>query len=437
MSNRVLLISGNFYPEPTGIGKYCGEMIDWMSENGYECTVITTFAYYPDWKIQKQFEKYRFWYKKEVRQTNKNGSNPIVIIRCPHYVPSSPTGMKRLLSEFTISFFSYFALFFLFFSRKYNYVMTVAPPFELGLLGVFYKKIRGATFSYHIQDLQIDAARDLGMIKSSLVLNFFFAIEKYIINNADHISSISEGMIKKIKLKCEREVIYFPNWVDTKVFHPIADKPGLKLQYGFNATDRIILYSGAIGEKQGLQSIIHLAKKFEKFQHVKFIICGSGPYKGHLVELKDRLGVSNLTFLPVQPFANFNSFLNIADIHLVIQKSNAADLVMPSKLCTILSVGGIAIVTANPGTSLYNLMNSADMGILIEPENPEVLEKAINYALTIDLAPKEYNARNYAEYNFSINEVLSKFEKSVLKNKNKGNEGMKTENVVLSGQTNT
>ena len=30
MKKRLLLISYNFYPEPTGIGKYNGEMISWF-----------------------------------------------------------------------------------------------------------------------------------------------------------------------------------------------------------------------------------------------------------------------------------------------------------------------------------------------------------------------------------------------------------------------
>lgn len=430
MNNRLLLINGNFYPEPTGIGKYSGEMIDWLAENGFECTVITTFPYYPDWKVQEQYKKSRFWFKKEIRHPHKSNANPVTIIRCPHYIPSQPTGLKRLLSEFTILFFTTLAIFRLLFSSKFYYVLTVAPPFELGLLGVLYKKIRGAMFSYHIQDLQIDVARELGMIKSPRVLKFLFSIEKYIIKNADIISTISEGMIKKVKFRCNKEIIYFPNWVDTFLFHPITDKAGLKVKYGFNNNDKIILYSGAIGEKQGLESIIHSAQCFDKYDGVKFVICGSGPYKEHLVKLKNTLGLRNLIFFPVQPCESFNLFLNIADIHLVLEKSNASDLVLPSKLSTILSVGGIAIVTANPGTSLFNIMNSSDMGILIEPENHEALKEAIQYALSIDRAKKEHNARVYAEKNFSIGEVLPRFARNFISNK--GKQGVTNEKVILS-----
>ena len=66
MSKRLLLIGGNYSPEPTGIGKYNGEMIKWLAENGYDCTVITSYPYYAEWKVQPPYDKKKNWYTKEV-----------------------------------------------------------------------------------------------------------------------------------------------------------------------------------------------------------------------------------------------------------------------------------------------------------------------------------------------------------------------------------
>ena len=76
---------------------------------------------------------------------------------------------------------------------------------------------------------------------------------------------------------------------------------------------------------------------------LKFIICGSGPYKKELQKMADSLNLNNVNFFPTQPFEKFNQFLNLADLHLIIQKASASDLVMPSKLTTILAVGGISL----------------------------------------------------------------------------------------------
>jgi colanic acid biosynthesis glycosyl transferase WcaI len=404
---RILLIGGNYSPEPTGIGKYNGEMVKWLAEQGNDCTVVTTFPYYPQWKVQVPYVKTCNWFKVETELV-KNG-HPIKVIRCPHFIPKNPSGLNRIISEFSFFFSAYLVMIVLLFKKKYDNVITVAPPFEMGLLGILYKKIRGGEFLYHIQDLQIDAARDLSLIKSKTVIDIFISIEKFILSHSDVVSTISPGMIKKVKSKLSREVMFFPNWVDTNTFYPIENKGVLKTQFGFNPTDKVVLYSGAIGHKQGLEAILHVAKALENSEHIKFAICGSGPYTNNLISLKDEMNLKNVFFLPLQPLKMFNSFLNIADIHLVLQKSGAGDLVMPSKLSTILSVGGVAIVTAKSGTSLYDLMNSTNMGILIEPDDHEALINAITNIGGDKLIEKQRNARLYAERNLSTNKILDVF----------------------------
>lgn len=413
IKRRILLIGGNYSPEPTGIGKYNGEMIKWLAEQGNDCTVVTTYPYYPEWKVQSSYGKQCFWYKTET-QIVKNG-NPIKVIRCPHFVPKNPSGLNRMISEFSFFFSAYLVMMLLLFKKKYNQVITVAPPFEMGLLGILYKKIRGGEFIYHIQDLQIDAARDLAIIKSKVIINIFLSIEKFILSHADIVSTISVGMIKKVRNKCQKEVLFFPNWVDVNTFYPVANRHDLKPNYGFDTTDKIILYSGAIGNKQGLEAILYCAKSLENRKDIKFAICGSGPYKVNLIHLKEKLNLKNVFFLPLQPIKTFNSFLNVADIHLVLQKSGAGDLVMPSKLSTILSVGGVAIVTAGKGTSLYEVISSGNMGILVEPDNEKALLDAIINSVDSELKEHSENARLYAEKNLSAYKILDDFFSVVFK----------------------
>lgn len=410
MSNKVLLIGGNFSPELTGIGKYNGEMIAWLSQNGFECTVITTFPYYPQWKVQEPYKKRYFWFKKETA----GSSHTFKIIRCPHYIPGNPSPAKRLLSDISILFSSTIALVPILFGKKYNYIFSVAPPFTLGLLGIIYKKIRGAKFLYHIQDLQVNAARDFNMIKSKNILSLLFTIEKHILKHADVISTISRGMMKMIENKCDKKIAYFPNWVDLDEYYPLHNKEELKVKFGFNPSDKLVLYSGAIGEKQGLEAIIHSAKFFEKNTEIKFLICGCGPYKENLVSLKNKFDLKNVFFLPLQPPGEFNLFLNMADVHLILQKANASDLVLPSKLSTVLAIGGFAIVSASPHTSLYEIMESSDMGIVIQPEDQASLDNAILNFIESDNTQKSKNARSYAENFLSIHSILLSFLEEVL-----------------------
>ena len=412
MKKSILLIGYNFNPEPTGIGKYNGEMISWLGAKGYDCTVITTYPYYPYWKVQEPYYKHRFWFSTENQELSSGGN--ITVHRCPIYVPSLPTGTKRVLLDVSFLLSATFQMLRLIPGKRFDYVITVVPSFQIGLLGILYKMFKKTKFLYHIQDMQIEAARELNLIKSKKVLSGLFSIERYIFKKADYISTISEGMATKIRKKSYKEIYLLANWVNLKLFKPLEGKYILKQEFGFDASDKVILYSGAMGEKQGLEMVINAAKALKDINNIKFLICGSGPYSRKLISLTNELNLDNVRFLPLQPLHEFNRILNMADVHLVIQKSKASDLVMPSKLTTILAVGGLALVTANKDSELHRLIDTNNIGLLIEADNQIALIEGILKAAGENWQAIYINAREYAEKNLSIDSILTSYETTVL-----------------------
>ncbi|UEG52646.1 WcaI family glycosyltransferase [Mucilaginibacter daejeonensis] len=415
---KILLISHNFLPEPTGIGKYNGEMIEWLAKRGYECTVVTTFPYYPQWKVQAPYKNR--WYTKEVI-TYPNSDAAITVYRCPSYIPAKPTGKRRMIQDISFWFFkSWVVLKLLLTSQRFDLIFTVAPPFHLAYLGLLVKNYSGGKLLYHIQDLQIEAAQDLGMLSNNKLLDRLYNIEKNILLKADFVSSISEGMIDKIRAKTNKDVLFFPNWADTSFFFPVAGREYLKKQWGYKETDIIYLYSGAIGEKQGLENVIYAADILREDENINFVICGSGPYKEKLISLAKDKNLKNVNFLPVQDKEKFNEFLNMADFHLVLQKANAGDLVMPSKLTTILAVGGASIVTCSPGTSLHDVVDKYDVGYIIEPEDYHLLARTIADLRNSDAVTelKRSNAREYALMYLNIDNVMNNFMQNIKSSNN-------------------
>ena len=103
----------------------------------------------------------------------------------------------------------------------------------------------------------------------------------------------------------------------------------------------------------------------------------------------------------------------MADVHLVIQKTNASDLVMPSKLTAILSVGGLAVITAPQLSTLHEVVTKHEIGILAEPENQFALLAGIKTALEQQDKRIKNNARAYAENFLSINQILCKYEDDI------------------------
>lgn len=409
---RLLLISYNFSPELTGIGKYNGEMIEWLARSGYHCSVLTAYPYYPSWKIQKNYRSKRFFYSTEERVLDDSGVK-IRIMRCPIYVPIKPSGLKRVFLDISFFLTALIRLLVLIPSAKFDFVIAVSPSFQVGLLGVLYKKLRGAKLLYHVQDLQIEAARNLNMIKSEAVVSTMLEVEKQILEHSDIVSTISEEMVKRVAAKSERDPLLFPNWTNINFFYPIDNRAELKGEFGFDTTDKIILYSGAIGEKQGLDSVLYAASQYLDSPHVKFLICGTGPYKDKLADIARERGLNNILFFPLQPLESFNKFLNLADIHLVIQKANASDLVMPSKLGAILAVGGKALITANSGSELYELAKKYAIGSIVMADDDLALVRGIEDLLTNEHEHLAENARRYAENHLDIEMIMKRFERNL------------------------
>ena len=57
---KILVYGINYSPELTGIGKYTGEMVAWMAQQGHDVRVITAPPYYPQWKVNGRYSSWRY-----------------------------------------------------------------------------------------------------------------------------------------------------------------------------------------------------------------------------------------------------------------------------------------------------------------------------------------------------------------------------------------
>lgn len=399
---KILIYSLNHYPELTGIGKYNGDMAKMLSQKGLDVSVLCAPPYYPEWKVGEGYSG------KSYKTEHVDGAT---VYRCPLYVPGNVTTVKRLIHLCSFAVSSGMRLLSLLF-KKYDVVFLVQPTFFCAPLTLLYCRLTGAKAVMHIQDYELDAMLGLGMAKAGFVSRMLKKAESWALRRFDTVSSISYSMLELARQKgvADEKTLLFPNWANTDFVTP--DTPGhvFRHTHGFNKSDSIVLYAGNMGHKQGLEVILDAAEDFRGRRNIKFVLVGTGAYVDTLKELAAKKSLENVIFLPLQEWEDVPAMLSAADIHLVVQKRGAADVVLPSKLTNILAAGGEAIITADADTELGKLSAKFD-GIynLIEPECSRALSSAIKAQLQVKCTDFNQVARNYAEEHLEQDNVLSRF----------------------------
>jgi colanic acid biosynthesis glycosyl transferase WcaI len=418
---RILIYGINYAPELTGIGKYTGEMSSWLAARGHEVRVVTAPPYYPAWSIREDYRGKLYRTENASRQSpTEPPGGQITIYRTPLYVPAKPTGLKRVAHLASFMLGSLPVMVRQAFWQP-GIVFTVEPTFFCAPVALLVAKATGAAAWLHVQDFEVDAAFDLGLLPAKGPIHALaLGLEKAFTKSFTRVSSISIKMVERALAKGvapDRDIL-FPNWVDVDAIHPQTDAAPNTFRRELNLEGKIILlYSGNMGAKQGLELLAPLAESFEQDRRVHFLFCGDGAFRPQLEALVAHH--PNVTMLPLQPLDQLNDLLNAADIHLLPQRAGAADLVMPSKLTGMLSSGRPVIATADAGTQVAHVVAGTTpeeaCGLVVPAGDPTALHAAVQHL--IEDAPLRQqlgnNARNYAVQHLGKQQVLEQFERNL------------------------
>ena len=412
---KVLIYGLNYHPEPVGIGKYSGELALWMAARGHQLRFITSPPYFPIWRVFPGFRnRYCLEQRDEVR-----------VLRCPLWVPRRPSGLTRLLH---LASFALSSLIPLLLQRAWcpDVVITIAPSFFCapGALLLSRLSCRRTISWLHIQDFELDAAFELGLLKGRLLRSIAESWERKILVRFDRVSSISTAMLHRLRSKGvdSKSLVLLPNWVDLEVIRPQQVTARLENPYRCEldiASDQLVLmYSGSMNKKQGLDLLVDVIHQLADLPQLVWLLAGDGPTKSELIAATE--GLSQVRHMPLQPMERLNDWLNLADIHLLPQKAEAADLVLPSKLLGILASGRPVVACSPAGSELAVLCNYA--GACVAPGDVNAFAAALRELI---ISPERRfhagcQARSLVEERFGIESVLGRFEQRLLDLVNQG-----------------
>jgi len=381
MKNKITIVGINFWPEDTAIGLYTYQLANFYREQGLEVNVITGFPYYPEWRINSEYRSKKTYYEESI--------NGIKIYRFKQYVPKKPIFFKRILHLLHFTLGSFINLFKI---KKTDVVLCVVPFIGCVLIGKFLAKLKGAKLWVHIQDFEFDAVRDSNLVDKktdkNIIFRMLFYVESKLLNSADLLSTISFSMLKKLKgktkIKIEKKLL--PNWVDQNFIVPEGHKKHLYLK-----SDKFkILYSGNIGEKQDWDFFIKFAKELDKEKDIQIIVVGNGSKRYWLEE--KLLDLENIWFYNPVAYSELSDLLCSADLHILFQKVNLIDTVMPSKILAMMASKRPSLITGSLKSEVAKVIIESKGGKFFETSTTKDVLKYV-----YELKSNKKSINNYGE----------------------------------------
>lgn len=396
---KFVVVGLNYSPEPTGTAVYTTDLCRSLAARGHQVQVICAPPYYPQWKTHDGFDGIRW------SQTMDEG---VAIWRCPIYVPATVTGAKRILHYVSFFLSAFVPIFWSALRQRPDVIITVAPTLIVAPAALLAARLTGALSLLHVQDFEVEAGFATGQMEAnSTVAQLAMRFGDAVIRAHHRVTSISPAMVRKLdeKRAPRADAFQLRNWADINSVVP-RDTSSYRALWGIT-TPHVALYSGSIARKQGLEMLIETARLLAPRSDISFVICGNGPYRAELERTSRDL--TNVHFRDLQPKEKLGDLLNLATIHLLPQKRDAADLVLPSKLTNILASGRPVVAGAAPGTGLAEEISGC--GIAVEPENAEKMAGAILQLIDdpIQYAALSHAARARAEVAWAREPIITQF----------------------------
>ena len=399
---RVLVWGINYAPEAAGIAPYNVALCEHLHATGHEVHMLTSFAYYPEWKKLAADEGKLF------RTDDVRG---VPVHRCWHYVPQKVSPLRRIVHEGTFVLISFLRGLTL---PRPDVIFVASPPLLLGAAAWVLGKLRRAPYIFHVQDLQPDAAVGLGMLKPSKFTRILYLLEALAYAKAARVSGISHGILRAFRDKGvpPDKQVYFPNGFRTPDLAGLPARGRWRARQGFAPDDFLAVYGGNLGVKQGLEILIEAAALLQE-KRVRLVICGHGAAQERIQAEIERRRPPNLTLLPMHYDEEFREMMVDTDLCLITQQTGTGQYFFPSKLLSALAFARPVLAVADDDNELALVLKDGGFGVRTTPDQPVELASELDRLARLDagkLRQMGEAGRRFGEQ-FAFGKVLPDFEK--------------------------
>ena len=359
-----------FDPEP-GPAAIPGVLAREFVRAGHEVSVLTGFPNYPEGKLHEG-------YRQRPRVTERVAE--VSVTRVPLYPNHNSSAIGRVANY--MSFAASAAIFGGRALKDADAVWVYNSPVSVSWPLFAHTHNGSVPYFLHVQDLWPDSLIESGMFTAGAAGKVIEASIRRVVqtteNRAAVIGVISPSVRELILSRNPgipaSKIVYVPNPADETLFVPAAT---IRAPRTPERQDRFeLLYLGAMGNVQGLDTVLQAAKILASDPRITIALVGDGIARDRLEKEAAVMNLTNLRFYPRIGKGAVPAAIAAADANLVsLAASEFLEHTTPSKIASLLAsevpiIGQIAVDGAD-------LLKESGSALIAAPGDAEGLAGAI------------------------------------------------------------
>ena len=360
---RILLVTTNYWPEPTGIAVYTTDLAETLQAENHQVTVLTSLPHYPWWKVPKEFahlgEGVAF-------------HDGIEVIRAKHLVPPKMNALIRMRFEFSL-WWNLKRVSKRFKNNEFDVVIGCMPTVAAGVIGNRIAKRLRVPFGLIVQDLSGVGAKQSGLRGGALISKIAHLVEGSALHGADSLVVVSPAIRDVVvglgvESKRATQILnYSAKSIDA------VDKLSARKKFGWAEGEFVVIHTGNMGAKQDLENIVKAAHELGENSVIKIYLVGHGNQENNLKQLC--VGRANISLLASVSDGDYSALLSAADLLLVNERSTQMEMSLPSKLTSYLYSERPVIAAVPRGGATWKFLEG--VAELVDAGDPKKLATKI------------------------------------------------------------
>jgi colanic acid biosynthesis glycosyl transferase WcaI len=265
-------------------------------------------------------------------------------------------------------------------------IVALTDPPAIGLVGLIAARRHRVPLVYVCQDIFPDVAVALGKLRKRPFISAWQKLNALIRKEASRVVAIGRDMEQKLLQEgVERSKLsLIRNWGFASAIDPLdarAERRTLGWEGRF-----IVMHAGNLGLAQNPSVLVAATAALRgTLPEMLLVFVGDGASRVPLEEEVERRGLRNVVFLPYQPKEQAQRLMAMADVHVVSLAPGLWGCVAPSKVYGIMAAGRPFIAAVDPGSEPALIAEEHGCGLVVPPDDPAALAKAIEEARDMPL----------------------------------------------------